>query len=170
MRARFIRRTGAAAAAISLSACGGATFDGRVFRSDELSFRVEKTPAEWRPINAEGALLAFRDDSASSSVAVSGRCGKDGDDVPLEALTHHLFLQFTDRTVESQTRVQLSGREALRTDLTARLDGVEKHFTVVVLKKNGCVYDFVEIAPPAGGTEGRKRFDAFVDSFSTIQP
>ena len=161
---------GVAVATVSLTACGGATFDGNVFRNDDLSFRVGRTPEGWHPIDAEGALLAFRDDQAPASIALSGRCGKDGDDVPLEALTHHLFLQFTDRTVESQTRIQLDGREALRTQLSAKLDGVVKHFTVFVLKKNGCVYDFAYVAPVSAGAEGEPRFDAFVQSFSTIKP
>jgi hypothetical protein len=164
----FSRAIAAAAAAAGLTACGGAMFDGRVFRNDELSFRVSKIPTEWRPIDADGSLLAFRDEQIPASMEVSGRCGKDGDDVPLEALTHHLFLQFTDRTVESETRVQLDGREALRTELKAKLDGVEKHFTVFVLKKNGCVYDFVQVTP-AGANAGQ-HFDAFVESFSTIKP
>ena len=171
MRLRFFHSAIAATfVAVSLTACGGATFDGHVFRSDEVSFRVANTPEEWHPIDAEGALLAFRDDRTPASIALSGRCGKDGDDVPLEALTHHLFLQFTDRTVESQTRIQLDGREALRTDLSAKLDGVAKRFTVFVLKKNGCVYDFVHVTPVSAGGEGRQRFDAFVEGFSTIKP
>jgi hypothetical protein len=171
MRLRFLHAAiGAALAALSLTACGGATFDGRVFRNDDLSFKVGGIPGSWHAIDAEGALLAFRDDQTPATMAVSGRCGKDGDDVPLEALTHHLFLQFTDRTVESQTRIQLDGREALRTELSAKLDGVLKHFTVLVLKKNGCVYDFVYVAPVSAGATGEQRFDAFVQTFSTIQP
>ncbi|HEX7670047.1 MAG TPA: hypothetical protein VF395_10710 [Polyangiaceae bacterium] len=171
MRRCFLHAAiGAALATSSLMACGGATFDGHVFRNDDLSFRVGGTPEGWHPIDAEGALLAFRDDQAPASIAVSGRCGKDGDDVPLEALTHHLFLQFTDRTVESQTRIQLDGREALRTELSAKLDGVPKRFTVYVLKKNSCVYDFAYVAPVTSGTAGQPRFEAFVQSFSTIQP
>ena len=175
MRARPFRDTAvlgfAAALGASVAGCGGgATFDGHVFRNDELSFRIPQAPEGWHPIDSEGALLAFRDDRTPASVAISGRCGKDGDDVPLEALTHHLFLEFTDRTVESQTRIQLDGREALHTELTAKLDGVEKRFTVFVLKKNGCVYDFVHVAPVAAGAEGRRQFVGFVEGFAAIKP
>lgn len=172
MRSWFFRPAIAAAAALAgLVGCGGGVaFDGHVYRNDELSFRIPRVPEDWHSIDAEGALLAFRDDRTPASVAVSGRCGKDGDDVPLEALTHHLFLQFTDRTVESQTRVQLDGREALHTEMTAKLDGVEKRFAVFVLKKNGCVYDFVHVAPISAGAEGRRQFVAFVEGFAAIKP
>jgi hypothetical protein len=159
-----------AAAVVCATGCGGSRFDGGVFENADLAFRTRPVPAEWRKIEAEGALLAFRDDATPASVVVNGRCGKDGDDVPLEALTHHLFLAFTDRVIESQTRVELDGREALRTELLAKLDGVEKRFTAVVLKKNGCVYDFVHVAPPAAPEGGRRSFLAFVEGFSTIKP
>jgi hypothetical protein len=160
----------AAFVALGLFGCGGASFDGRVFQNGDVAFRVGAVPPEWHPIEASGALLAFRDDSTPAYVAVGGRCGKDGDDVPLEALTHHLFLDFTDRVVENQVKVGLDGREALHTELTAKLDGVERRLTVFVLKKNGCVYDFWHIAPPTAAAESRRQFVAFVQGFGTIRP
>lgn len=150
--------------------CGGSGFDGHVFRSEEVVFRVGSIPEQWHRIDAGETVLAFRDDRTPASIAVTGRCGKDGDDVPLESLTHHLFLEFTERRIESQTRINLDGREALHTDLLAKLDGVEKRFTIFVLKKNGCVYDFMHIAPPGAPTESRQRFVTFVEGFSTISP
>jgi hypothetical protein len=95
---------------------------------------------------------------------MNGRCGVDGDDVPLAALTHHLFLNFTKRHVESQQTVELDGREALRTELTAELDGVSKRFLVFVMKKDGCVYDFMWIGA-AEASPGE--FQRFVQGFST---
>jgi hypothetical protein len=153
-----------------LAGCGKAAFDGHVFQNDELAFRVQSVPSDWQPLEAEGALLAYRDARTPATIAVSGRCGSDGDDVPLESLTHHLFLQFTERTVETQVNVQLDGREALHTEMLAKLDGVTKRYTVFVLKKNGCVYDFVHVAPPSAPADGRREFVAFVQGFSTIKP
>ena len=150
--------------------CVSTSFDGHVFESSELSFRLDSVPSGWRPVDADGALLAYRDDATPATVAVGGRCGKDGDDVPLEALTHHLFFEFTERKIEDQVVLPLDGREALRTDLVAKLDGVAKRFSIVVLKKNGCVYDFMYIAPPDASQEGRNTFVAFVEGFRTIRP
>ena len=147
-------------------ACASSSFDGQVYRSGDLAFRVGPVPSSWRSIEATGALLAFRDDDASSTVALNGRCGLDGDDVPLEALTHHLFLQFTDRELVSQNRVDLDGREALRTEIVAELDGVKKRYIVYVLKKDGCVYDFLYVSPTAG--DGRTEFELFVRGFGTL--
>jgi hypothetical protein len=150
---------------ILAAACGGPTFDGQVFRSGDMAFRVGPVPESWRSIEATGALLAFRDDEASATVALNGRCGLDGDDVPLEALTHHLFLQFTGRELVSQGRVDLDGRAALRTEMIAELDGVKKHYIVYVLKKDGCVYDFLYVSPTG---DEKRAFEQFVRGFGTL--
>jgi hypothetical protein len=149
-------------------ACGGGpSFDGRVYRNDELAFRVGPVPASWRRIDADAALIAYRDDATKATIAVNGRCGKDGDDVPLVALTHHLFLQFTEREVIDQRVLPMDGREAMRTEIVARLDGVPKHFTIFVLKKDGCVYDFLHIADTQAPGESRAEFERFVQGFAS---
>lgn len=147
--------------------CGGSNFDGHVYRRGELAFRVGPISPAWRTIDADGALIAFRDDAAEASIALNGRCGLDGDDVPLEALTHHLFLHFTDATLVKQQRFELAGRAALRTELTAALDGVPMHYVVVVLKKNTCVYDFMFVNPE-GRANGGEAFERFVNGFETL--
>lgn len=151
----------------ALLGCGGATFDGRTFDDGELSFRVGPVPRSWRRVDVSHALLAFRDDARRATIAVNGRCGRDGDDVPLEALTHHLFLHFTEREVASSERFPLDGREALRTRMVAKLDGVSKRFDVVVLKKDECVYDFVRIDDGAHADDGA--FENFVEGFATTR-
>ncbi|MFO7179298.1 MAG: hypothetical protein DIU78_011420 [Pseudomonadota bacterium] len=154
-------------AALVLGSCGKAAFDGTVYRGDDIEFRVGPVSPTWRAIEVEGALLAFRDDARAATVAVNGRCGLDGDDVPLQALTQHLFLHFTDREIISQQALELDGREALRTELVAELDGVPRRFVVYVLKKDGCVYDFMWIGGSPDGRGGVADFERFVRGFST---
>lgn len=139
-----------------------------MYRDREVAFRVGAIPDSWRPIAADQAKLAFRDDQAGVTVAVGGRCGLDSDDVPLASLTQHLFIHFTDRNVTAEEESLLDGRAALRTDLTAKLDGVPRSFSVVVLKKDGCVYDFWLIAPPGGDPAARQDFSRFVAGFRTL--
>ena len=158
----------ALACALPVGGCASSGFDGHVYHDDDVRFRVGPVPSGWHPIDVDGARLAFRDDAANASVAVNGRCQVDGDDVPLASLTQHLFLEFTERTQTSQTTVSLDGREALRTEVTAALDGVKKQYLVYVLKKDGCVYDLMYIAaePDAGA---RAEFERFVQGFATLQ-
>ena len=151
--------------ALAVTACGGPHFNGSVYDDGTLRFHTGPVPAAWRSIEADGTLLAFHDDSAPATVALNGRCGVDGDDVPLPSLTQHLFLQFTDREQKSQQELSLDGRAALRTELVGKLDGVPKQFLVYVLKKDGCVYDFWRISAPGAGDTAA--FEGFVKGFAT---
>jgi hypothetical protein len=165
MRPFLLRRASVALFLLLLSSCASSGFDGRVYRSDDLSFHVGPVPGGWRRVSVEGTRLAFRDDAASATIQVSGRCGVDGDDVPLESLTHHLFLHFTKRNLLKQDRLELDGRATLRTELVAELDGVPLQYLVYVLKKDGCVYDFIHVSP---GARGRAEFERFVQGFGTL--
>lgn len=160
--ARWATRIAAACLAVS---CSTSHFDGEVFREGDVAFRLQHLPRAWRSIEINDTALAFRDDEKASTVAINGRCGRDAEDVPLRSLTQHLFLHFTERQLEQQELVRLDGREALRTEMTAKLDGVEKHFHVVVLKKDGCVYDFLQIAD---SRQDPGAFLDFVRGFSTL--
>lgn len=148
-----------------VAACGGQRFDGRRYDDGTLRFHTGPVPSGWRSIEADGTLLAFRDERAGATMAVNGRCGVDGDDVPLASLTQHLFLQFTERELQSQEELQLDGRAALRTELLGKLDGVPKQFLVYVLKKDGCVYDFWRISDPRASDYAA--FEGFVKGFTT---
>jgi hypothetical protein len=161
----FVALAGALVA-FALGACSSTHFDGRVYKNGDLAFRVGPIPNNWRQIQADNTLLAFRDDARGTTIALNGRCGKDGDDVPLQALTHHLFLHFTDRKVVSQETETLDGRDALRTQIIAELDGVPKRFTVLVMKKDGCVYDFMRISASAEAEDDD--FERFVRGFATL--
>jgi hypothetical protein len=152
---------------VGLLGCGGSSFDGHVYRSSEVAFRVGPLPGSWRGIEVDGARLAFRDDVDEATIAVNARCGVVGDDVPLAALTQHLFLNFTEREIQSQTPLELDGRGGLRTELSAKLDGVSKRFVVYVLKKDSCVYDFMWIGAADENQKGLDGFERFVSGFST---
>jgi hypothetical protein len=153
-----------------VTACARSAWDGHTYASGAVQFQTGPIAPGWHRMEAESALLAFRDPARDLVVSVNGRCGKDGDDVPLSALTQHLFLYFTDRQPLTQVALSLDGREALRTELSAKLDGVPRRFVVYVLKKDGCVYDFVLIAEPAVSPNSIGEFDRFVSGFSTNAP
>ena len=156
-------------AALCTIGCAGASFDGHLYRSEDLAFRLGPIPAHWKQMQIQGARVAFRDDPDGAVVSVAGRCGKDGDDVPLIALTHHLFIYFTERHVVRQKTMMLDGRAAMRTEMSAKLDGVPRDIVAYVLKKNGCVYDFFRVSPKSDSTRGIADFDAMVQGFATVR-
>ena len=68
-------------------------------------------------------------------------CRDDADPAPLGSLTAHLLIGYTDRRTRSTEHVAVDGREALRSVIDARLDGVPVVLDLYVLKRNGCVFD-----------------------------
>lgn len=149
---------------IAALACSAA-FNGSTFRGDGFAFTVSQPPASWHRLDASKASLAFRDPASLATIALNGRCKRDSDDVPLASLTQHLFLQFTDREIVVQEVVPFDGREAMHTVMAAKLDGVIQKFDVWVLKKDGCVYDLLFIAPPDRFERGVGAFTELVKSF-----
>ena len=157
---------------LALSACSTPSLQNGVFRNGDVAFRVGPVPTHWTPIeeeqtDAELATFAFRNANDQATVGVAARCHRDGDDVPLRSLTQHLYLGFTDRETRSEDEFMLDGRAALRTEMVASLDGVPKEMTFVVVKKDGCVYDFWRVAANAAPDP---EFDAFVNGFQVLTP
>jgi len=157
---------------LATSGCRGAKFDGTEYRDREVAFRLSYVPGELRALRSGDAKIAFQNDRAGSTIAISARCGVDSDDVPLRALVQHLFIQLTDRQTISEKEFVLDGRAALEMELGASLDGVKRHFVVAVLKKDGCVYDFIHV--DGGGSSSqletsRADFRKLVAGFSTLE-
>jgi hypothetical protein len=67
----------------------------------------------------------------------------------------------TARDFVHEETIPFDAREALHTVLRAKLDGVEMQYDIYVLKKDGCVYDFVYVAPPARFADGAPLFEQF---------
>jgi hypothetical protein len=158
----------AAFVAFGAAAGCGAEVRGGVYRDGAVAFRVGPVPEGWQRIPVSHAALAYRDEAEGSTVLVNARCGLDGEDVPLEALTQHLFLRFTEREILDQKVLPFDRREAMRTVIAAKLDGVPMKFEVWVLKKDGCVYDLGYMASPTRFDRGAPEFERFVQGFSTV--
>jgi hypothetical protein len=144
-----------------------------VFRAGPLAFQVGDVPPSWRPVQVEGATLAYRDEPHLASILLDGRCYRKDDDVPLLALTDHLVMGTTAREISAQETVPFDGREAMHSRLRAKLDGVLLDYDIFVLKKDGCVYDFVYVADPRKGndqdrSDGMTAFERFAGTFRTL--
>lgn len=147
--------------------CATTSFDGTTYRTKQTTFKVGPRPATWQRVETSHGLLAFRDETRGATIVLNGRCDEPSDDAPLASLTQHLFLLFTERQIDLEETIPFDGREARRTTLTAKLDGVPKRFVALVTKKDNCVYDFVLIGDgeAARYAAARRDFDAFVGGF-----
>lgn len=152
----------------ALAGCGGVgkSFDGHVFHDGKVAFRVGDVPSGWKRIDVTDASLAFRDDAHGASVLLNARCGQRDDDVPLVSLTGQLIMGTTERDYAKEETIPFDGREAHHALLKAKLDGVLMSYDIYVAKKDGCVYDFVYVSPPADES-GQSAFEHFVGDFHT---
>lgn len=151
-------------------ACGGVarSFDGEVYRSGPVAFRMSPAPGGWRIVEVEGAAIAYRDDAHRASILVNARCKKPDDVTPLVALTNQLVMGSTERDVAVQETEPFDGREVLRTRMRAKWDGVPMAHELFVAKKDGCVYDFVYTGAPEAFEAGVPAFEGWVRTFRSL--
>ena len=146
-------------------ACGaaGPSFDGQVYRSGAVAFRIPAVPSTWSRLDVRDATLAYRQGDAS--ILLNARCRSADARTPLIALTTQLLIGSTEREIQEQKVEPFDGREALHTTLRAKYDGVPMMLDIFVLSKDGCTYDFVRVAPKRDGEDA---FDAWVRGFRTL--
>ncbi len=152
-----------------LAACAHEeAFQHGVLRKGDLRVEVGPVPSTWRRVQVDGADLAYRDDARSGSALFDVRCEGSSGDAPLTILTQNLIMGTTQRDFESQDLVPFDRREALHSKLRARLDGVPMQYDIYVMKKDGCIYDLVYVAPPDRFGDGAADFERFVAGFHTL--
>ncbi len=170
LRFRFVPACVVATFLSSLG-CGSAgrgSFDGSIYRDGPIAFRVSPVPNEWRAIGVSHATLAFRDDKKQSTIVLNARCGHLDEDTPLKSLEAHILIGTTEREVIEEALVPMDAREALHAKIHAKLDGVARTLDLFVMKKDGCIYDFLRVSP-AGATETRSsEFEEWVGTFHTL--
>lgn len=147
--------------------CGGAEYSRGDYQDAEARYHVGELGEPWRRAPVEGGDLAFEAPPLDSLIQVNASCDP-ALDIPLSSLRNHLLIGFTERQVESEETVPFAGREALVTEVVAKLDGVPRRLRLVVLKKDGCVYDFALVGPTDGRFEqARAAFAPWLAEFST---
>ena len=117
-----------------------------VYRNKHTRYRVGHPGIKWRRINARGADMAWLHKQDGSLLYTDSLCKPT--DASLLSLAQHLLIGMTDHKVLQRHPIQISGRDALQVSMEGKLDGVPQKLQVVVLKKDGCVYDVVLVTSP----------------------
>lgn len=159
-----------------LMGCGsGPRYQGEWFQKPEPSrpsgqvrYQIREPGSNWTTLSDQvGADIAWRHRHSDAVMQVHSACEKDLD-VPLQTLTRHLTIGFTETEIQSQETVAMDGREALKTVVQGKLDGVPREIVLQVLKKDGCVYDFVIASAPGQNMalqNARSDFERLVQGF-----
>ena len=145
---------------LATMSCSGPSRIGGSYVIDGARFAINELPGRWRPAYTDGGLTFVRADEQGTIITLSATCTEPGD-APLDVLTNHLVIGLTERNFLSRELVAFDGREAERTTLTAKLDGVPVKMATMVLKKDWCIYDAIYAARP-------RRFDAHLSDFETL--
>lgn len=154
--------------ALLASACAGHLSNG-VFSGGATRYRIGEVPSTWALLPMQGCDIAFLARDSPHAVSINATCA-DHSDPSLEVLTRHLLMGFTDEATLTQGRQQLDGREALRSHVIARLDGVPVELILVVMKKDRCVYDFTYLSPVGRLDERISTFEQILRNFRTGAP
>jgi hypothetical protein len=158
----------ATSAAVGLSACRTGWQDG-IFSKSGVRYELGRAPSGFTPVGFQDNDVAFEMRSTGHSIAVNSTC-HGYEDASLQVLRRHLLMGFTDVELLEEEVQPLDGRDSLWTHVAARLDGVPLQLQLVVLKKNGCVFDFTYVSPPAEYAARRADFQGVVGGFHLKEP
>ncbi len=161
----FFHRVALLLALAPLAACASHLSKG-VYTSGDARYRIGEVPRSWRLVRLHDNDVAFLSTDSPHSLAINATCHDHGDP-SLPVLTRHLLMGFTDPRTVAETEETLDGREALRTRVIARMDGVPIEMLLVVMKKDGCVYDFTYLSPIGRLEERETTFEEILHHFKT---
>jgi hypothetical protein len=154
---RVFRIAAALCALLPAPACAGdlARADGRIVHR-RLGLSVEdpaRWPAGWRPVEVDGAALAFRGPDGAT-LSLLARCGGDAAS-ELPALAHALLLGLDARDVLSEAPVRAGDAAAWMQTARAELDGRAVHVKSVTRRAApDCTVDLLLVTPgPLADTE-----------------
>jgi hypothetical protein len=150
---------------------GCATPSGRVVGGQYVDaakgFQVALPRSGWQVTQSAGADLALRNAGADASMAVSASCPEQ-ETGPLPALARHVL--FGLRQVEwlRQEPIQVDGVAGLETVVRGTVEGVPVQVRSVVVRRKGCLYDLLFVAPPEGFEARGADFEAFLSGWEFI--
>ncbi len=118
------------------------------------------------PVQIKDAEQAWIVPGEGSSLLIDSQCKKRDQDIPLNALTAQLLIGMTDQTLVEQKAVTFQDREALLSTFSLKIDGAKQMMRILVLKKEGCVFDVVLSTPDTAFDKRLPDFDKVVAMFS----
>jgi len=154
----------AAAALLALAAgCSTARFVGDTYRDNQTAYHLGPLNQSWERHDLGGGNLVFSHPQGGT-ILVNSTCSKIRD-LPLTVLANQALFGVEVERERRREEMTVDGRAALWTQLTGTLDGVPVEMNLVVLKKDGCTYDFGLVASREVFLEREGDFWTLVNQF-----
>ncbi len=139
---------------------------GKVFLQYGGYYRVGELPGGWRRLDSDARAITWYNENYKASISTDAFCGKSFSDRPLDTLGGELASALSnDRKTTSAKDMTLDGRGALRLAVAGTLDGVAVNMDIVVVKKDGCNFDFYAVMPPDAPYDVTSDFEEFFKGF-----
>ena len=152
---------------VLMTSCAtGRALDG-LYRDEAKHFQVRLPQNGWQMTETRGADVVLRDTRSTARMAVAASC--PGEETgPLSSLVRHLF--FGLRQVEElrQEQVVLDGAVGLDTMIRGSWEGATVQIRSVVIRRTGCLYDLLYVAPADTFEVHSADFDAFLKSWQFL--
>lgn len=130
-------------------------------------FYVGTLPPDWQIQRIRARAVLFRNKLDASTITVSSWCGRAAEEDSQADLSRKVVQVVRGGTVHwSAKEVQLAFGTASETLVTGEMDGETVRVRSVVIKRQGCVFDFLHVTHPEQ-TAHEGDFDALVRGFRT---
>lgn len=139
--------------------------EGRVFLRHDSTYSVGSLPKGWERMQTRARAISFYSQEYRSSISTDAFCGRGVSNRKLDALGGEIASALENRTLIEEKPFMLGERGALRQRISGFQDGVEVELDLVVVRKDGCVFDFYSVAPPGASPQVAADFEAFFGAF-----
>ena len=151
----------------SKSSKGGIFING-IYKNSQLKYKIGKLSSKWKQLEVDYLNLTFYNKENNAVIYVNGKC-RASSDLPLTILRTHLLIGFKNKKILKSENLEIENRKALHSIVLASLDGVKRKVDYYILKKNGCLYDFVLISTIKSFDENQKEFQKILKKFKIIK-
>jgi hypothetical protein len=159
-------RAGASLLALLAAAgCAATRIEGGVFHSKK-GYEVSLPGSAWQVARDSRADIELRRGSPPGGMLADATCGERASERSPERLVRYLTFGLKHREEVRTEPVTVGGRAGARSVLRGTLDGAEVAVDAISVKGEGCVYDFLYVAPVDAFEAGRADFQAFVHSLA----
>ncbi len=138
---------------------------GRYYSETPPYYRVGELALGWERLSTRARTISWYNQSYQSSISTDAYCGRSVQDRSLASLGGDLITALDDRKFAQEREFTLAGRSALRQAVTGAVDGVPTQVDLVVVRKDGCVFDFYLVSQGVPLPEALEDFEAFFGGF-----